>query len=378
MRLDEAFERVVVINLPFKEDRKKRLLAHFAESGIADPKRVHWERAICGDWTPPPCWWGSGNGAWGCLMSHLRVGQDAVHDKVASYCVLEDDVVFCPDAPVMLEAFMREVPQDWGQVYLGGQFLHKEPERISPWVMRPFNVNRTHAFAVSAGTIPKFLQHIMHAPDYFNLRVDDQGTTALDHNGFHVDHQLGRAHERQDWNTYAPTWWLAGQDNGSSNISGRTNPRLWWNWRDRGLMLPFFFLPSGASAEQREVAREYLHVGFNAVGDTLVDTGLDKPLTDEELASWLFLIAGEAMDRWKLPGFETPPAFPDLPERVQRIWEAGVLTAEKSLLDAVADYPFNGFCGGVSGIERVARTVAPLERQETVRSKAEELVEALV
>ena len=222
MKLSEAFERVVIINLPFKQDRRQRLEKHLEDCQIADPKAVRWERAICGDWTPPPAWWGAGHGAWGCLMTHLRIGQDAIHDALASYCVLEDDVVFHPRAPEMLGAFMQEVPQDWGQVYLGGQFLHREPERVSPWVLRPYNVNRTHAFALSKATIPRYLQHIMHAPDYFNVQMDDKGTTALNHNGFHIDHQLGRAHQRGDWPTYAPAWWLAGQEAGDSNISATT------------------------------------------------------------------------------------------------------------------------------------------------------------
>lgn len=154
-------------------------------------------------------------------MSHLRIAQDAVHDKLASYCVLEDDVVFHPRAPEMFDPFMKELPPDWGQVYLGGQFLHREPEKLSPWVVRPYNVNRTHAFALSRETVPRFQQHIMNASDYFELRAGEEGTAAIDHNCFHIDHQLGRAHERREWNTYAPIWWLAGQHEGSSNVSGR-------------------------------------------------------------------------------------------------------------------------------------------------------------
>lgn len=344
MKLEEAFERVVVINLPFKADRRQRLDRHLRKLQIAAPEKVRWERAICGDWTPPPAWWGAGNGAWGCLMSHIRVAQDAVHDRLASYCVLEDDVVFHPRASKMLECFIKELPNDWGQAYLGGQFMHRIPETLSPWVMRPHNVNRTHAFALSRNTIPKFLQHIMHAPDYCNLRKSHEGTMAYDRNCFHIDHQLGRAHERRDWNVYAPTWWLAGQDAGSSNISGRRNPRIWWHWRGRGLALPFFCLQSGAGAQQRAIARRYLHPGYNMQGNTLTDIGLNRQLTDEELLRWLEMIAGEAVELWKLPGFEIPARFPDLADRVRRLWKPGLLNAEEEKMIKTADYPFNGLC----------------------------------
>jgi len=345
MKLEDAFERVAVINLQFKSDRRSRLETHMTQCDIADPKKIHWVRAICGDWTPPPAWWGAGNGAWGCLMSHIRVAQDAVHDKIDSYCVLEDDVVFHPRATEMLNGVMRELPKDWGQLYLGGQFLHREPEFISPWIVRPYNVNRTHAFALSRGAIPKFLQHVMHAPDYFAVRTSSDGDIAFDHNCFHIDHQLGRAHERRTWNTYAPSWWLAGQDIGSSNISGRINPRLWWHWRAKGNALPFFVLKFPIPHTQRSLALRYIHPGNNLVRNTLVDIGINKELNDEELRQWLFMIAGEAIERWKLPGFELPNQESDLFERTQRLWPSGVLEFSEPVVNAAKDYPFNGYCG---------------------------------
>ena len=346
MRLEEAFERIVVISLPFKDDRRRRLEANLVQTQIGNPAAIRWERGICGDWTPPPPWWGAGNGSWGCLMSHLRVAQDAAHDKVASYCVLEDDVVFHRQAPEMLKHFMTHLPADWGQAYLGGQFLHREPERINAWVVRPYNVNRTHAYALSGNIIPRYLQHIMNAPDYFELCEGDDGPPSYTHNNFHIDHQLGRAHEREEWNTYAPVWWIAGQAEGSSNVSGRHNPQFWWHWRDRGHSLPFFHLPLNPGKERRELGRRYLHVGHNLKGSSLIDMGLAKDLNDRELLTFLRMIAGEAIERWMLPGFEVPKCNPDLVARVHKLWEPGVLPLDEALMAAAIDYPFNGFCGG--------------------------------
>ena len=153
-------------------------------------------------------------------------------DGIGSYLVLEDDAVFHPRAPEMLERLMGELPADWGQLYLGGQHL-QPPEEVpsSPFVLRGINVNRTHAFALKGDTFARFQQHITHAPDYI----------ARNH-GWHIDHQLGIAHERRDWNVYCPSWWLAGQDEGSSNVSGNTNPRLWWNPEIYSGRLPFVWL----------------------------------------------------------------------------------------------------------------------------------------
>ncbi len=347
MKLEEAFERIVIINLPFKVDRKIRLAKHLEEIGISDPAVIRWERGICGDWTPPPAWWGAGNGAWGCLMSHLRIAQDAVHDKLANYCVLEDDVCFHPHSPAMLGSLMAELPSDWGQVYLGGQFLHQEPVAVTPWVVRPHNVNRTHAFALSKDTIPRFLQHIMHAPDYFDVKTWDVEAPEKSHNCYHIDHQLGCAHERVHWKTYAPKWWLAGQEAGSSNISGQCNPRMWWHWRDQGYNLPFFFLETNATKQQRDSVRPFIHAGFNLINDSFVDIGLCNDLCDNRLLDWLRMIAGEAVEQWKLPGFEVPHKMQNLVNRVQKLWSAGLLKAEENQMRVTADYPFNGLCGGI-------------------------------
>ncbi len=48
-----------------------------------------------------------------------------------------------------LEAYVRELPEDWGLAYLGGQHLYAAkhpPKKISDRVYDPYNVNRTHAF----------------------------------------------------------------------------------------------------------------------------------------------------------------------------------------------------------------------------------------
>ncbi|WP_172683368.1 glycosyltransferase family 25 protein, partial [Verrucomicrobium spinosum] len=42
------------------------------------------------------------NGAWGCLLSHARVLAEAIADGIENVLILEDDVVFQPDAGSLL------------------------------------------------------------------------------------------------------------------------------------------------------------------------------------------------------------------------------------------------------------------------------------
>ena len=343
MKLTDAFERVFILNLQFKTDRRERLSQHLDALGLVDPEKVVWQRAICGDWTGHPAWWSAGNGAWGCLMSHVRVCEDAIHDSLANYLVLEDDVVFHPRATEMLEGLMIHLPQDWGQLYLGGQYLHQEPQIVDGTfgkVMRPFNVNRTHAFALNRPAMGPFLRHVLHSPDYMGYEIAPDGMPKLCGNHFHIDHQLGRAHERADWPVYSPRWWLAGQDAGESNVSGRTNPRYWWHWRSWGDMLPFIVLPVDAPAAEQDLARQSCHFGNSLIPGSLRDRGLERALAaPDELRGFLRLIAGEAIERWLLPAVCLKPGEQ---AQVEQAWSAGVRQAAQ--ITESCDYPFNGLC----------------------------------
>lgn len=219
--LTDWFDRVYVINCAHRPDRLEETKKHLAETGMADNNKVIYYPAIIGDWTTCPADWKSGYGAWGCLRSHQRIMEDVLHTRDADYelaldnvLVMEDDIIFKDNALENLNKFMGEVPEDWGQIYLGGQ--HRRKKRIlSDTVVRAASVNRTHAYAVREEYFTKFYRHISYATDY-------RGTNK------HVDHQLELAHRRRDWPVYCPREWVVGQRAGSSNISGKTNETKFW------------------------------------------------------------------------------------------------------------------------------------------------------
>lgn len=334
MRLKDHFSKIFVINLPYMPARRARLAGHLEATGLADAADLTWVRAVSGDWCPPPAWFKAGNGAWGCLQSHLRIVQDAIMEQLDSFLVLEDDVVFSPRAASELESLMAGVPKDWDQLYLGGQHL-KNPtsDQLPPGIFRCGNVNRTHAFALSNRVFGRFQQHITHAPDY------------MARGAWHIDHQLGLAHERRVWNTYAPTWWLAGQDEGPSNISGRTNPRMWWHFHGWSAGLPFVFVSQEQQDSGDRGILDHVHFGNNLKEGTLEDIGLDRCAgSASALHEWLRMIAREAVDRWKLPGICHPGISR---EEIQTCWPAGVVAVEDCELPALVDYPYNGLCAEV-------------------------------
>jgi GR25 family glycosyltransferase involved in LPS biosynthesis len=321
---------IFVINLPYKPDRRERLGRHLVETGLVrEVSEIRWVRAVSGSWCQPPHWWRSGGGAWGCLMSHLRIVQDAVMDGLESCMVLEDDAVFQPRAVELLGRLLREAPEDWDQLYLGGQHL-REPEAVEgrPYVLRCRNVNRTHGFILRRRAFVKFQQHIMHAPDY------------LAHTGWHIDHQLGRAHERGDWKVYAPAWWICGQEAGTSNISGRENPRYWWHPARYSRLLPYTVLPALPDAELTARLHPHLHCGWQCAPGSFADTGLAEAVgCPERLRDWLVQTARESLDMEKLPGLCHPALTA---ERVSALWPAGARAAAAAPVEDWAGYPWNG------------------------------------
>jgi len=220
--LTDWFDRVYVINCAHRRDRLEETKKHLEETRMADNDKVHYYPAIIGDWTTCPADWGSGRGAWGCLRSHQRILEDVIHARddrhimsLDNVLILEDDVIFKDDSLEKLNEFMEVVPDDWGQIYLGGQHRRHPKETDIPNVIIGNSINRTHAHAINGPSITSVYRHISYASDY-------RGSAK------HIDHQLELAHRRKDWPVYCPKEWVAGQRAGSSNISGKTNETKFW------------------------------------------------------------------------------------------------------------------------------------------------------
>lgn len=217
--LYDFFDRVVVVNLDRRADRMERLYRHLAEVGwpFRYPERFS---AIDGSFVKPPQWWQAGAPAWGCLQSHLRIIEQALMDRVNRLLILEDDVFFEKGFQRNVARFIDALPENWQQIYLGGQHLFQNehpPVRINEEVIKPYNVNRTHAFALHRrGMLPVY----QWLTDYVKHSEKP---------GHHVDHRLGELHATGKFHVYAPLRWIAGQVQSLSNITGRVMETRLWN-----------------------------------------------------------------------------------------------------------------------------------------------------
>lgn len=255
----DRIERVYLINLDGRQDR----LSEFERDLPVDwplPPIIRFP-AVVGKKVPMPGWWKAGAGGWGCYLSHMRIFEEILQDGVQGALILEDDVIWRQDFGSRVRTFFRNLPADWEQAYLGGQFLKQRKrsvQKVADHVVRPFNVNRTHAYAVSEAGARKLYAWLT---DWDRWRAEDPRN--------HIDHQMGSAHEKGRVNVYACFPWVAGQRAGTkSDVAGGVSKgnKFWQVGDPDGTPLPDFFPViglhrSGSSLLARMMVELGIHMG---------------------------------------------------------------------------------------------------------------------
>lgn len=281
------FDRAFVISLKHRKARLKGFLDRLPKTSWMPEIEV--VEGIVGDVCRPPDGWHSGNGAWGCARSHIRILEDCLNGNVGSYIVFEDDAHFRPQF-AGADAWFDSLPDDWEMAYLGGQLMHAKshpPTVVAEGVLRPFNVNRTHCFAVSRNGMLPIYQHLSLMPWEKH---------------FHIDHHLGRLHEDARNRVYCPRVWMVGQHGSSSSVSGKTEPVEFYP--DPGTYVedhwlydkPICFSWRGAPAMRREC--EFLHFG-NQLSVNGFDVSLEEAVRlrrpERAISGWYSWVRSECV-----------------------------------------------------------------------------------
>ncbi len=221
------FDAVYVINMNNRPER----LDKFREQFPADWPWMLPERypAVDGSTATIPEWFRAGPGAFGCMQSHLWLWAKQVCDDNGSVLILEDDAVLCRNAVRIIQETMECVPDDWDQIYFGGQHLRTAANETPPEVaiqdklIRCHYVNRTHAYAIR-----------LPFADVAYDAIDCPAPTD-DGRYHHVDYRLGALHESGKYNIYAPWRFCIGQESGESDVKSNKRGRRqhvrqhWWN-----------------------------------------------------------------------------------------------------------------------------------------------------
>lgn len=208
------FERVFCINLDRRPDKWNAFAERCPESLWPSVRRF---QAIDYNLCPAPVWWKAGGGAWGCYRSHHAIIERCLQERVESVLILEDDAVPADDFDERLSRYLEHLPADWRMAYLGGQLLHttrESPRRVNAHVYQPFNVNRTHAYALRGDGLRTVYRHLSDSESWKQRH--------------HIDHHLGVYHEGWPAGVYCPAEWIFGQHGGRSDVNGREKPTEFW------------------------------------------------------------------------------------------------------------------------------------------------------
>lgn len=114
--LRTLFERIYVINLPEREDRRREMMVQLKRIGLADDPLVEFFPAV----RPPDRGEFESVGARGCFLSHLGVLKDAEARGLRSILILEDDVDWTPAAMLPGARADALLERDWAFLH-GGQ-----------------------------------------------------------------------------------------------------------------------------------------------------------------------------------------------------------------------------------------------------------------
>ncbi|KZK74471.1 MAG: hypothetical protein A3K90_06695 [Pelodictyon luteolum] len=157
MNFPDHFDRISVINLPDRTDRKRDTLREFRRAGWnPNDKMISFFPAI----RPETAGGFPSVGVRGCYTSHMEVLRQAKENKCANILVLEDDISFIREINQIGNAVMEQLEgKKWGFIYFGhdrpagdknslGIELLKEPLMLA------------HFYAVNGPYLERFLHFL--------------------------------------------------------------------------------------------------------------------------------------------------------------------------------------------------------------------------
>ena len=152
MRFFDYFDRIWIISLIERVDRRRRIERELARIGLPlTPGKIEFFdglRSYKADGFPSP-------GSRGCVMSHRAVLDLAMTHGCRRMIALEDDVIFRPDFKACEAAAVAALEQapGWGIVEFG--HLTTEPVAGNGLVVPPREVWGTHFYATNSSAVAK-------------------------------------------------------------------------------------------------------------------------------------------------------------------------------------------------------------------------------
>jgi len=162
----DAYERIYVINLPSRSDRRVEMAEQLQRIGLVlGSPCVRLFKAV----QPADAGAFSSRGARGCFMSHLGVLREATADRLARVLVLEDDCNFSEDFLERAPAALARAGSAECAIFYGGYELGSLPPSTAATVEIPPDrvVQTTHFVgfdAAAAAAAVAYLEAMLRRP----------------------------------------------------------------------------------------------------------------------------------------------------------------------------------------------------------------------
>ena len=158
MRLINQFERVYIVNLPERSDRRREIEADLGRFGLrVDGDKIRFWKAIRPD--------GAGlfpsTGTRGCFLSHLSILNHAIDDGLETILVMEDDLAiderFVQSQPEMCRTLQEG---SWDFAYLGHvEAMHGDGGKPT-WQSGRQPLATTHFYALNRRVMRALRDHL--------------------------------------------------------------------------------------------------------------------------------------------------------------------------------------------------------------------------
>lgn len=165
MSFADHFDRVYLINLRSRSDRRRRALRELAEQGVAlEPGKVELFEAV----RPESADGFQSIGRRGVFLSHAIIARRALAEGLGSVLVLEDDVAFTPAMRSHGETLLRELRQrPWHVAFLGYLSIEAPPQKLAElntgppaWLPLPGPRIGAHCYALHGEVLPALVEYM--------------------------------------------------------------------------------------------------------------------------------------------------------------------------------------------------------------------------
>jgi glycosyl transferase, family 25 len=147
MKLIDSFDRIYIVNLPDRLDRKAEIKLELQRQNITvDGTKVRYFEAIRPD--------NAGSfpsiGAKGCFLSHLKLLNEAIDDDLNNVLVLEDDLSIDPSfIEVQKSLHLNLENKDWDFAYFGHREELTSSQPMPHWAICNQGIQTTHFYALN-------------------------------------------------------------------------------------------------------------------------------------------------------------------------------------------------------------------------------------